>query len=85
MSSGIFNSITESGVIHIITGISPYGKLVQIKLIERGKTREWLIKQVRDKTGMYVDGSNMYKIMKGTYRSDKIIGAINEVLGIEER
>ena len=67
----------------MISGITEYGQQIQIELVKRKKTREWLIKELQDKTGMYVDGSNLYKIMTGKLKSSKLTEAIQEILGIE--
>ena len=70
------------GVIFIITNSTPYGDTVQVKLIQQKHTQDWLIEQVREKTGMYVDRSNLHKIFTGKYHSERIVSAINEILGI---
>lgn len=68
----------------MVKNISEYGKKVKIKLTELGKEQNWLIEQVREKTGLYFDSSYMHKIFCGTEKSKNIIAAINETLGIEE-
>lgn len=70
-------------VINIITNSTQYGDLVQFKLIQQKKTQTWLIEELREKTGMYVDRSNLFKILTGAYKSERIIAAINEILNIE--
>lgn len=70
-------------MIEIITNSTQYGDLVQFKLIQLKKTQTWLIEELRAKTGMYVDRSNLFKILTGAYKSERIISAINEILGIE--
>lgn len=61
-----------------------FGVSVRAKLFEIGQTQEWLIAQCREKTGMYVDSSVMYKLLTGQRKSSKIEAAIHEVLGISE-
>lgn len=67
----------------IIANATPYGELVQYKLIQKKRTQGWLIEELRQRTGMYVDRSNLNKILTGVYRSEKIIAAINEILDIK--
>lgn len=64
-------------------GFSEYGKTVKIKLIEMDKNQEWLISEIQARfPGVYVDGSNLYKILVGKIKSGKVISAINEILHI---
>jgi hypothetical protein len=48
-----------------------------------GKDQKWLEKVVSDKTGLYVDGGYMYKILTGQRNAPKIVAAICEELNIE--
>ena len=66
----------------MITGITEYGQEIQMELLKRQKTRNWLIEELRQKTGMYVDGSNLYKLMTGKIKSSKLTDAIQEILGV---
>lgn len=59
-----------------------WGLVVQTELLKRGETQEWLIQEIKKHTDNYVDGSNLYKILRGTLNSKPIINAINEILGI---
>jgi hypothetical protein len=63
--------------------LTPFGVEIKTKLISIDQTQEWLISQVREKTGMYVDCSNIYRLMRGTLKSSKIETAIKEVLHIQ--
>lgn len=65
--------------------ITPFGRNIKVALIDRGKTQEWLIGQVKEKTGLFFDSSYMYKILTGTQKNPKIINAINEILGLEDK
>ena len=67
----------------MISGITEYGQQIQLELVKRNKPRSWLIGELRNKTGMYVDGSNLYKIMTGKIKSSKLTDAITDILGIE--
>ncbi len=50
---------------------SDFGKAVKIRLVEMEKTQEWLIEQVRERTGDYFDGSYLHKILTGQFSSEK--------------
>lgn len=65
--------------------MSDYGKTVKIKLLEMGKKQEWLISEIRNRfPDIYVDGSNIYKILTGEIKSGKVVSAINEILHIKK-
>lgn len=68
----------------IVKGITEYGMKIQQSLVLRNEKQEWLIERVSKETGLYFDGSYLYKIMVGKLHSPKVIAAINNVLGIEE-
>ena len=61
---------------------SDFGKRIKVAVLERGVTQEWLIAQVREKTGLYFDSSYLNKIMIGTNGNEKIVSAIKEILSI---
>ena len=44
---------------------SDFGKAVKIRLIELDKTQDWLIEQVRERTGDYFDSSYLYRLLAG--------------------
>jgi hypothetical protein len=48
-----------------------------------GKNQKWLEEAISEKTGLYVDGGYMYKILTGERSAPKIVEAIQEILGIE--
>lgn len=60
-----------------------FGKTVKIRLIELGKNQEWLIENVRNRTGLYFDSPYMWKICNGILKTPKIIQAICEILDID--
>ena len=64
--------------------VSDFGKAVKIRLVELGETQAWLVKQVKEKTGLYFDDSYLWKIMAGVLASPKIVQAIREVLDLPE-
>ena len=43
-----------------------FGKAVKIRLIEMDKTQEWLIQQVKERTGDFFDSSYLHRLMAGT-------------------
>lgn len=61
-----------------------YGKEIAKRLIDLEKTQGWLIEQVKDKTGLYFDGSYLYRLRMGEIHNPRFVQAINEILGIEE-
>ena len=63
--------------------LTPLGMEIKTKLISIGETQEWLISKIKEKTGMYVDSSNLYKLMRGTLSSSKMETAIKEILQIQ--
>lgn len=61
--------------------MTDFEKLVKIKLIEKGKTQKWLIDELRNKTGLYVDTSLLCRIYKGEV-SGRVKEGIITVLNI---
>lgn len=59
---------------------SDFGLAVKIKLLTMGKEQKWLEEAVTEKTGLYVDGGYMYKILTGQRKAPKIVAAITEIL-----
>ena len=69
---------------------SDFGKAVKIRLVEMEQTQDWLIEQVKEKTGDYFDSSYLYRLMTGktpgdTGRDGKPgkVSVIREILGME--
>lgn len=67
-----------------LSKFSDFGLCVKTKLLQNGKDQKWLEETVSDKTGLYVDGGYMYKILTGQRNAPKIVEAIREILNIEE-
>lgn len=63
--------------------ITDFGKTVKKKLIDFERSQQWLIERVKAQTGLYFDGSYLYKILIGRAASPKIVKAICEILSIE--
>lgn len=62
--------------------LTPFGAAVKVKLLNMNQTQEWLIAQAKERAGMYVDSSNLYKLMHGQLNSQKLESAIREILQI---
>ena len=61
-----------------------FGLCVKTKLLQMGKEQKWLEEAISEKTGLYVDGGYMYKILTGQRNAPKIVAAICEILSIKE-
>ena len=59
-----------------------FGLCVKTELLRQGKEQKWLEEAVSEKTGLYVDGGYMYKILTGQRNAPKIVDAICEILSI---
>lgn len=66
-----------------------FGKQVRIRLIEMGKTQEWLIEQVKERTGDFFDSSYLHKLLTGKLPGESgrngkpgKASVIREILGI---
>lgn len=81
----IFNILGGDSLSDYKKQLSDYGKTIKIKLMELGKKQEWLISEIRNRfPEIYVDSSNIYKILVGEIQSGKVVSAINEILQIHE-
>lgn len=63
---------------------SDFGLCVKTELLRTGKEQKWLEEAVAEKTGLFVDGSYMHKILTGKRNAPKIVAAIREILNIQE-
>ena len=66
----------------MVKNISEYGKTIKVRLVELGVDQNWLIEQVRNKTGLYFNSSYLHKILCGTEKPKTITAAIDEILSI---
>ena len=83
--SVIVNTFIEKRKEDIVKGkFTEFGKKIKFALIERELTQEWLISEVKKKTGLYFDSSYLNKIMTGQNNAPKIVAAIKEILEIKE-
>lgn len=62
---------------------SDFGLSVKMELLRRGKEQKWLEEAIRERTGLYVDGGYMYKILTGQRKAPKIVQAIEELLELQ--
>ena len=67
-----------------LSKFSDFGLCVKTKLLRLGKDQKWLEKEVATKTGLFVDGGYMYKILTGKRNAPKIVAAICEILNIQD-
>ena len=67
-----------------LSKFSDFGLRVKTELLRRGKEQKWLVEAVAEKTGLFVDGGYMYKILTGQRKAPKIVAAICEILSIKE-
>ncbi len=63
--------------------ICDFGKEVKKKLVDLDQTQEWLMKQVREDTGLFIDSGYLYKILTGRLATPKIVESIAKILDIE--
>lgn len=63
---------------------TPFGRAVDIRLAVLGRSQKWLIEQLREMTGKYVDDSLIYKLRYGQVSSAPMCAAIREILEIPE-
>ena len=63
---------------------SDFGLCVKTELLRQGKEQKWLEEAVSEKTGLYVDGGYMYKILTGQRNAPKIVAAIREIMDIRD-
>ena len=67
-----------------MANFTDFGKRVKIRLIDINCDQNWLIEQVRQKTGLYFDSSYLWKILVGQLKTPSIVKAICEILELEE-
>ena len=68
-----------------LSKFSDFGLSVKMKLLQIGKEQKWLEEAISEKTGLYVDNGYLYKILTGQRNAPKIVAAIREIFGIEEK
>lgn len=68
-----------------LSKFSDFGLCVKTELLRIGKEQKWLEEAITEKTGLFVDSGYMYKILTGQRKAPKVVEAICEILGIEEK
>lgn len=58
---------------------------VKMKLLQRGMKQTELIQAVQSDTGLFLDDSYLYKILRGERKPEKIIQSICKILDIEQK
>ena len=61
-----------------------FGLCVKTELLRQGKELKWLATEVSERTGLFVDGSYLYKILTGKRKAQKIVEAICDIVGIAQ-
>ena len=59
-----------------------FGRDIKKRLVEIDQTQNWLIAQVSADTGLYFDGSYLYKVLVGKLKTPKIIESIKKILAL---
>lgn len=67
-----------------LSNFTDFGLCVKTKLLQLGRKQKWLEEAITEKTGLFVDGGYMYKILTGQRKAPKIVEAIKEILNIKE-
>jgi hypothetical protein len=76
----------RKGVLFVkMSKFSDFGLCIKTELLRIGKSQKWLEKEVAKKTGLFIDGGYMYKILTGQRNAPKIVAAIREILNIKEK
>ena len=57
---------------------------VKMKLLQRGMKQTELIQAVQSDTGLFLDDSYLYKILRGERKPEKIIQSIRKILEIDQ-
>ena len=65
-----------------LSNYTDFGLGVKTKLLQIGKDQKWLEEEVTKKTGLFMDGGYMYKILTGQRNAPKVVEAIQEILEI---
>ena len=68
----------------IIIKTTNFGKAVKHKLIDMDLTQNWLIEEVKKRTGRFFDSSYLHKILNGTCNSSEFICVISDILQIND-
>ena len=64
--------------------LTDYGVAVKKRLIDLDMTQSSLAAAVKVKTGLYVDGGYLHKILTGERKAPNVVSAINEILDLND-
>lgn len=64
------------------TVLTPFGKEVKKRLVDLEQSQNWLMQQITQRTGLFVDSGYMHKVLTGERNAPKIVQAIREILDI---
>lgn len=65
--------------------LSEFGISVSLKLMQKNKTQNWLINEVKNRDNtIYIDSSVLNRVMTGRVRNSKIADCIKEILEMEK-
>ena len=67
----------------MVKNITDYGIRIKMRLLELGKSQNWLIEEVAERSGLFFDSGYLHKIMTGAEKSPNITLAIDEILGFK--
>lgn len=59
-----------------------FGKEVKKRLVDIDRTQEWLCRQVKEDTGLFIDSAYMSRILYGKLSTPSIVASISKILGI---
>jgi hypothetical protein len=62
-----------------------FGKEIKMRLVDMGQSQKWLTEEVTKKTGLFFDGYYLHRILTGKSENQKIVNAIKEILGMEDK
>ena len=62
--------------------VCPYGAKLKMKLLELNRSQKWLEEEITKRTGLYCDSGTLGVIIRGESKREKLVNAINEILGI---
>lgn len=63
-------------------GFTDFCKTVKKRLIDLDTSQAWLISQLNQDTGLFVDSSYLNRILTGRCNSEKIIASISKILDL---
>ncbi len=62
--------------------LTQFGKEVKLELLLRNQPQVWLIDQLKQCSGMYVDNSTLYKVFSGQIKNSSLEGYIRDILDL---